>query len=241
MTTSPLTDAFIPANASHQGGANGRITRVVIHATVSPCRTGGARGNARYFQSATAGGAAHYVVDPAEIIGCVDEDRVAHHAPPNTGSIGVELCDPQAGDGDRWNDQPHTLMLARAAALVADICTRHTLPVQWLTPTQLLAGDAGITSHRNVALAWRKTDHTDPGPDFPTDLFIAAVGGHAGATPSTNDEELTVANIDAILTAIQVSEDRIIGEIHKVSDEKSPIIQEVRKVPGWVDELSKKP
>ena len=86
------------------GGRQSTINRIVIHGTSSACKRGGARGNAAWFQNAKARGSAHYVVDPGEIVQCVGEDRVAAHAPPNTGSIGIELCDPNAGDPNRWYD-----------------------------------------------------------------------------------------------------------------------------------------
>lgn len=178
-TDTPLVTLDFPTSL-HQGGANGRITRVVMHGTVSPCVRGGAKNNARYFQSPAAGGAAHYIVDPDDVAQCIREAVSAHHAPPNQGSLGVELCDPQAGPDERWADGAHTDMLVLAARLVADICARHSLPVQWLSASQLLAGDTGITSHANVAQAWHKTDHTDPGAAFPVEYFLALV---AGGTP----------------------------------------------------------
>lgn len=191
VSSSPLADEYIEANAKfrHDPGSNGPVTRLVIHATVSPCEKGGAKATARYFQSPGAGGAAHYVVDPYEIVACGTEDEKMSHAPPNAGSIGVELCDPQTGDPNRWDDQAHTLMLAKAAHLAADICARHNLPIQWLSPQQLLAGDAGITSHANVSAAWHETDHTDPGSAFPVAMFIAAVAGHIDPAPAPHQED----------------------------------------------------
>lgn len=186
MTTSPLAADFIAGYAGHTSGPNGQITRVVIHATVSPCQRGGARANARYFQSPNSGGLAHYIIDPGELIGCCDEDTACWHAPPNHGSIGVELCDPQTGDD--WGDPDHHAMLQLAAELVRDICTRRGLPIVWLTPSELLAGDTGITGHAQVSQAWHKTDHTDPGPYFPTDHFIELVAGPA-APPAPSQED----------------------------------------------------
>lgn len=186
---SPLADKVILTPYHHDvHGSNGTITRVVIHGTVSPCVVGGAENNAHYFQSASAGGAAHYVVDPETIVACVDEDQKAAHAPPNAGSIGIELCDPQTGDGARWNDDDHRKMLELAAKLTADICARYNLPLVWRSPDQLRAGNAGITSHANVAQAWHQSDHTDPGPDFDSDAFIASL------TPSPpGDEDMPAA------------------------------------------------
>src|SRR5690349_19390522 len=104
--------------AAKHGSSQNKVNRIVIHATVSPCVRGGATAVARYFQSAGAGGSAHYVVDPGEVVSCVKETVVAYHAPPNTGSIGIELCDPQKGPDSRWDDEDHQEMLRLAADLV---------------------------------------------------------------------------------------------------------------------------
>jgi peptidoglycan hydrolase-like protein with peptidoglycan-binding domain len=178
---------YIEGNLAHSSGANGTITRVVLHATVSPCRAGGARDVARYFQSPKAGGLAHYVVDPREVIQCAHEDISTWHAPPNKGSIGVELCDPQAGDPARWRDQAHEAMLHRAAALVADICERNKLPLILLDENALKAGHRGITLHHTVSQAFHKSTHTDPdkaGP-FPVEHFLDLVRAAASAKVAT--------------------------------------------------------
>jgi N-acetylmuramoyl-L-alanine amidase CwlA len=74
-------------------GANKPPTRVVIHSTVSPCKPGGAEQIAAYFRSPAAGGSAHYVVDPDEVVQVVFDSVIAWHAPPNAHSIGIEMCD----------------------------------------------------------------------------------------------------------------------------------------------------
>lgn len=181
---SSLADQTILTSYHNAGpGTNGTITRVVIHGTVSPCQRGGAVANARYFQNPSAGGAAHYIVDPGEIVCSVDEDRKAYHAPPNAGSIGIELTDPQVGDSDRWNDDDHQVMLAKAAELTVEICSRYGLPLVWLSSDDLLAGATGITGHAQVAQAWHQSDHTDP-RDMPVDVFMGLVTGSPTPIPT---------------------------------------------------------
>lgn len=188
---------YIEGDQAHTSGPNGPITRVVLHATVSPCEAGGARANARYFQQPDAGGLAHYVVDPTEVVQCCKESITAWHAPPNRGSIGVELCDPQTGDPSRWADQPHTQMLTRAAALVADICKRNNIPTVYVDHTALLQGAHGITTHFEVSQAWHQSDHTDPGSGFPIAHFLDLVRGPAAAAvrrTSAGDRWLGLTN-----------------------------------------------
>lgn len=199
MGYSSRVDGIIPANADHIGGTQTTVDLIVVHATVSACVPGGARGNAHYFQGSSAsgvGGAAHYVSDPAEIIGCVDETRVAHHAPPNTGSIGVELTDWQGGgpegDVNLWADQPHKDMMGLAGPLVRDIAERWNIAIEWRTTDDLKAGRRnGITGHFCVSAAYHKTNHTDPGKYFPVDTFMALVRGdmiHTPIPPIMEDE-----------------------------------------------------
>lgn len=189
---SALASEYIPASPAHVGGANGTINRIVVHGTVSACVVYGARNNARYFQNPAAGGAAHYITDPGFVVCSVDEASVAHHAPPNTGSIGVEFTDWQGmgpeGDIDLWGDLPHQQMLALGAKLVVDIAGRHGVPLVWLSVADLLAGKRGVTSHANVALAWHLTDHTDPGRFFPTGHFMDLIAGTAPA-PAPHEQE----------------------------------------------------
>jgi hypothetical protein len=88
----PPAPPFIPARHTTPG-SNFPILRIVCHSTVSPCVPGGARNIARYFQGTAAGGSAHYIVDPGETIQSVGDSKIAWHAPPNKGSIGIEHCD----------------------------------------------------------------------------------------------------------------------------------------------------
>jgi N-acetyl-anhydromuramyl-L-alanine amidase AmpD len=163
--------------SGYHGGHQGAITRIVIHGTVSPCTRGGAAATARYFQSPSTGGSAHYVVDPGEVVRCVPEDVVAYHAPPNTGTIGIELCDPQKGAASRWGDADHVSMLVLAAGLVRDVAERHGVPLTRLTVAQVKAGKRGICGHVDVSKAFGMTDHTDPGSGFPWAAFMALVQG----------------------------------------------------------------
>ncbi len=168
-------------------GSNLPVNRVVIHATVSPCVRGGARATAAYFQNQSAGGSAHYIVDPGEIVQCVAEAAIAWHAPPNRNSIGIELCDPMADSGgrelaaSRWADADHEAMLRLAAAATAEMCAKYAIPMVRLSPADLLAGKRGVCAHADVATAWRQTDHWDVGAGFPWDRFMSYVT--AGATP----------------------------------------------------------
>jgi N-acetyl-anhydromuramyl-L-alanine amidase AmpD len=176
--------SYVPGTASHTSGRQSSVSRIVMHGTVSPCVRGGARSVARYFQSPKAGGSAHYTVDPGEVIRSYAEDVVCWHAPPNRGSIGVELCDPQKGAASRWQDADHQAMLALAAQLVREIADRWDVPLVRLSPADLRAGKRGITGHVDVAKAFGQTDHSDPGTGFPWGQFMTLLKGDNKPEPT---------------------------------------------------------
>lgn len=163
--------------AAHHSGTQSNVSRIVIHCTVSPCAPGWAVKIANYFKSSSSGGSAHYVVDPDTIVQCLPENVIAWHAPPNTNSIGVELCDWQKGNASRWDDENHSAMLRKAAPLVKAISERHDIPLVWLTPADLKAGKRGICGHVDVSNAWHQSDHGDPhmGGRFPIERFLKMI------------------------------------------------------------------
>lgn len=104
------------------------------------------------------------------------EPDIAWHARGgNTNSIGVELAGFARQTTREWDDAYSSAVLARASTLVADVCGRRRIPVRWLVADDLLAGRRGITGHAEVSLAYRKSDHWDPGPGFPTEAFLDRV------------------------------------------------------------------
>lgn len=166
-----------PAHRSSAGN-NKPIRRIVIHSTVSPCELGGARNIASYFRSSKAGGSAHYVVDPGEVVQVVYDGVIAWHAPPNANSLGIELCDipgpiPDDKPGTaayraarrawRWSRPEQRRMLRRAARLTAQLCAAYDVPPVFLGVGKLRAGRVGITTHANVSKAWGQSTHWDPG------------------------------------------------------------------------------
>lgn len=156
-------------------GSNLPVKRIVIHSTVSPCVPGGARSIAAYFRGESAGGSAHYVVDPGEVVQVVGDSVIAWHAPPNANSLGIELCDqPTTVDAKRWDDINHRKMLERAARLVAELCLAYDVPPYYVGIIRLKAGAHGVTTHNNVSKAFGQSTHWDPGT-WPRRRFMRMV------------------------------------------------------------------
>jgi len=175
-------------------GANLPITRVVVHATCpdvgfpAASKKGAASGTAKFFALAKTKFQAHYVEGIDREEHCVRDKVKARHAPPNAGSIGVEIT---ADGGDRaafknpdhaytreqWLSDAVFPAIVRAADRVRELCERHGLPKTRLTTAELKNGGKGICGHVDVSHAFGETTHSDPGPNFPWDEFMALVNG----------------------------------------------------------------
>jgi N-acetylmuramoyl-L-alanine amidase CwlA len=166
MTTrfAPPDPPYVGPAARTSGGGNKPIRRIVMHSTVSPCEPGMARKIAAYFRSSAARGSAHYVVDPKEVVQVVYDSVIAWHAPPNSHSIGVELCDnPVANTPSRWDDRNHREMMELAADLVADLCLAYGIPPWFVGRVGLRLGRRGVTTHAEVSKAFGQSSHWDVG------------------------------------------------------------------------------
>lgn len=198
---------FIRAR-NHGGSPNEPIRRIVMHGTVSACRAGQALVVARMFATTTRDASTQYVHDPSMSVQCVPENVVAYGAPPNTGALHHELCDPQpqhptAAQRARWADADHQAMLRRAAVVVAMDCTRHKLPVRKLSAADLRRGALGITDHASVSAAWHQTDHVDPGPDFPWTQFLGMVKAAQKSPAQTPDGDDMPTPLAAVCHKVQ--------------------------------------
>lgn len=172
----------------HSGEGNHPITRVVIHSAVIPCEVGRAKQLAEWNRTGATGGSWHYAVDPAETIQCSYDRFTCHHAPPNSHSIGIEMCDWPAGVPVkslrakarrtwRWRTFAHKKMLTRTARLTAELCLAYDLPIRFVGPAGLRKGRKGITTHASVSAAFGQSSHWDPG-FWPRRRFMRLVRGH---------------------------------------------------------------
>lgn len=180
-----------PAHSSD--GENKPVNRIVIHSTVSACKAGGARQIAAYFKSSSAGGSAHYVVDPGEVVQVAYDSVICWHAPPNQHSLGIEMCDTPGPVPDdkpataaykaarrrwRWRLPQQQQLLERTAQLTAELALAYRVPIRYVGPVRLRLGWRGITTHAAVSLAWRQSTHWDPG-FWPRREFMRRVRRHA--------------------------------------------------------------
>jgi len=171
------------AHYSQAAGSNGTVTRIVVHDMEMAEGRTTAETCARMFHTTDRQVSAHFCVDSDSVVQCVDLDRRAWHAPPNSGSIGVEHAGFATQSRAQWLDPYGSAMLTRSAALTAWLCDTLDIPVVRRRASDLLAGRRGLCGHADVSSAWHETDHTDPGGAFPWDWYLAKVTSFLGATP----------------------------------------------------------
>jgi hypothetical protein len=160
--------------AKNSGRDNKPIRRVVIHSAVMKCEPGAARRLAQMNAAGSTGGSWHYSVDPEATFQCSYDSYVCWHAPPNTGSLGIEMADwPSKVNGARWCLPKQLKMLKRTAKITATICVHYDLPPRFLSLKILRKNpDAkGVTTHNNVSRRWGQSSHWDPGV-WPRRLFM---------------------------------------------------------------------
>lgn len=189
----------------HGSTNNKPIHRYVIHATVGqePGVKGAARNTVAMTKRTSRPSSYHYISDASETLQLTYDSVVAYHAPPNSNSLGHELCCSLSHEGKgHWADAEHQKMLNLAAQNCAQACAAYDIPVVKLSVADLKAGKRGICGHIDVSNAWHQTSHWDPGPYFPWDQFIALVK-HYTANPATDPEEMTVAQFDELKKMIE--------------------------------------
>ena len=175
------TMPFIQAR-NYTRGRSGTIDLLVVHTMESPEKPDTAESVARWFAGPTAPQAsAHYCIDSNSIVQCVKDEDVGWHAPgANHNGLGFEHAGCAAQTHAEWSDDYSTKCLELSAELVAQKCSQYSIPVVWLRASDLLAGRRGITGHVQVSEAFKRSTHTDPGPNFPVERYVGLVAKHLG-------------------------------------------------------------
>ena len=173
----PLEVPFV--QSVHHQPRQKLIRRVVVHCTENAELEGMAMMNAHLFAGPQSPEASvHYFVDDKVIVQCVRDEEKAWHAPgANEDGIGVEIVGRASQSVEQWADPYSRAALYRAMGLIADVCRRHNIPVQFLDHKTLLTDACGITTHAEVTRAWPAAGHghSDPGPSFPMEALLTGV------------------------------------------------------------------
>lgn len=154
------------------------VRLVVIHDMEAAEKGDTAENVSKYFAGLPAAtkASAHLCIDNNSIVQCVHDRDVAYAAPgANADGIQLELAGYGRQTREQWLDEYGLLLIENAANATAQYCLKFELPVKHLTNDELRAGAPGIVGHYQVSEVYGKSDHTDPGPNFPWDYFLERV------------------------------------------------------------------
>jgi hypothetical protein len=150
-------------------------TSVVIHCTAA---TNPAASTAAYFHDCSSShGSTQAVADDDQGFTCVPDDAVCAGAPP-LNQEGLHIEQPGLVEWTREIWLAHPDDLKRVAYWTAQKCRQYGIPVLLLHADDLKLGGErtkGITYHAAITEAFHQSTHTDPGPNFPWDVFMQLV------------------------------------------------------------------
>lgn len=135
----------------------------------------------RYFAGTTAGSSHAGIGQDGGYASYVNYSDSAWCAPPlNQEAEHLEICGFAKWTRAQWLAQPK--MLETVAKWIAWRCTVRRIPIRFVKlPSR---GTSGVTGHKQVNNVYHKSDHWDPGPNFPWDVVIARAQVIARVTPA---------------------------------------------------------
>lgn len=194
---------YVPAKNYTRGRyKSAQPTLIVIHDMEAGESSTTAESCATYFAGPNAPMAsAHYSCDNDSIVCSVKPEDTAWHTGENTTNnvgIGIEQAGFANQSYQQWTDDYSTKMITtQVAPLVAALCDRYDIPVQFLGVSDLRAGNmVGITSHQEISFAFVPSGHTDPGPNYPWDLLFNTVNNILKPTQGDDEEMKSVILVD---------------------------------------------
>lgn len=176
------TDLWPFIQARHFGVKRTNPVRlVVIHTPIWKEVITGAEDLGRYFASMADRriASSHIGVDSDTIVQYVKDSYVAYGAPgANHDGMHIEIIGTHTQTPLQWRDLYSITALALAADATAQYCLKYGLPAKLLTLAEVKDGRTkGVCSHHQVSQAFGRTNHTDPGPNFPWKRFIRYTEG----------------------------------------------------------------
>lgn len=150
----------------------------MIHSTESGANS--AESVARYFASSRATGSAHLVIDNTRCFRCLPNSHVPWAAPgANVTGFHIEVCGYAHWDHDTWWHEASEAWKQAAFKAALHCHVFRIPPVLILNPAELRKPETrGITTHATVSKAWGRSDHWDPGPNWPRGEFMNLVRNH---------------------------------------------------------------
>lgn len=162
-------------------GRKSPLRLIVIHTMEAPEGPQTARNIASYFARGSVVASAHVCVDATELIECLPPSAVAFAAPgANHDGYQIEHAGYARQTQQEWEDEYSQKMLRLSAVHARKIAQAHGIPFKHLTDAELARGEKGFCSHDQVSRVYKRSNHWDPGPNFPWKHYMNLV---AGETP----------------------------------------------------------
>jgi N-acetyl-anhydromuramyl-L-alanine amidase AmpD len=183
MATSPDHPQLQFVQAKSYGrGRPGRPLWIVVHDMEAGETRTRAEVTAAYFANLSDGRSvsSHYCVDDNSVVQCVllkDTAYTVGNSQGNGRGINWELSGFASQSRAQWLDPFGLAMFAQMAPYVRADAQTYGIPLEKRTVAELRAMKPGITSHNDLRLAFGGTTHTDPGPNFPWDVFLDVMRG----------------------------------------------------------------
>lgn len=219
---------FIPPASFSLGRPDGPVRFIVIHCTDNVEGVTAAENGASYDSRRTDGVSAHFLVDADSYVQEVDTKDRAHGSlyHGNTWGIQIEICGYASQTRAQWLDAISLATLRNTARICAWALNVHGLPLVRLIDSQVVNGK-GITSHGDITRGYPGDHgtHTDPGANFPWDVFFdyiqAELGGNDMLTP---EEHALLLEVHSLL------HDGLRTGTNQTSNGGIPIAYLVRKI-----------
>ena len=171
--------------AHYYEGRNEALRLIVIHTMEAQESPKTAENIAAYFASGTVVASAHACVDQDSVVVCLPPSATAFAAPgANACGYQIEHAGYAGQDAAGWADEASQAMLRLSAAHARSIALAAGIPLRHLSDDELAAGYAGFVGHDQVSRVYQRSDHWDPGPQFPWSQYMGLVNGEA-ATEET--------------------------------------------------------
>jgi len=173
---------FVQAKRYQPGRPDGPPLWVVIHDMEAHELPTTAENVANYFATLPDDRvvSAHYCADSNSVVQCVrlaDTAYTVGNRAGNNRGINWELAGFASQTREQWLDDFGVAMLGQIAPIIRADAARYGIPLVRRSIAELKAFRPGVTSHNDLRLAFGVTSHTDPGPNFPWDYFMALLNG----------------------------------------------------------------
>lgn len=172
--------------AHYYEGREKILRLIVIHTMEAPEGPQTAENIAAYFASGDVVASAHACVDQDSVVVCLPPSDTAFAAPgANADGYQIEHAGYASQDGTGWNDAESQAMLRLSAAHAREIALAAGIPLRHLTDDELAAGAAGFVGHDQVSRVYKRSDHWDPGANFPWSQYMSLVNNGEATTEET--------------------------------------------------------